>query len=86
MSEPTPPQEIELTLEILDKWPSYKKLLEEGKIVLDCKGKLRYPHGAPLGKLTLTKIRKDGTPVYQEFASEWFDPDSPKAQKFVWPE
>jgi hypothetical protein len=47
---------------------------------------LRYRHGAPVGKMKLMRINKDGTPRYAEAADEWFDPESPKARAFVWPE
>jgi hypothetical protein len=71
-----PPREIKLSRTNIDEWPAFKKLLDDGKIVFDKKGKLRYPHGAPVGKLVLTKTRVGGTPIYQESAAEWFDLDS----------
>ena len=79
------PREIVLTLANVSDWPNFKTLLDEGKIVADKTGRLRYPHGAPVGKLILTGNAKDGTPHYKESASEWFDPDSKKAEEFVWP-
>jgi len=79
------PAEICLTIENVNQWPRFKKLLDDGKISADKTGRLRYLHGAPVGKLILTKISKDGTPHYAESATEWFDPDSPKARSFVWP-
>jgi hypothetical protein len=80
------PKEIKLNNDNLNQWPAYKKLVEDGKIVFDARGNLRYPHGAPVGKLVLIRMRNDGTPVYQESAEDWFDPDSPAAENFVWPE
>ncbi len=82
----TPPAEIALTLSNVAQWPKFKKLLDEGKILADKTGRLRYRHGAPVGRLILTRILKDGTARYQESAKEWFDPDSQRAREFVWPE
>ncbi|HOP43218.1 MAG TPA: hypothetical protein PLA11_06820 [Flavobacteriales bacterium] len=84
--ESRPPGEVQLTLENIAMWPKFKKLLDEGKIVADKKGRLRYPHGAPVGKLILTSTQKDGTGCYKESAEEWFDPGSQRARDFVWPE
>lgn len=81
-----PPAEIVLTLLNVANWPKFKQLLDDGKIVADKTGRLRYPHGAPVGRLICTRILKDGTSRYQESAEEWFDPGSQKAQEFVWPE
>ena len=81
-----PPSEIVLTQDNVADWPNFKQLLDDGKIVIDKTGRLRYPHGAPVGKLILTRIRKDGTPVYKESAAEWFDPGSQCAEEFRWPE
>jgi hypothetical protein len=81
-----PSPEIVLTLSNIAEWPKFKKLLDEGTIVADKKGTLRYLHGAPVGKLILVRIAKDGTPHYKESAAEWFDPDSKRAREFVWPE
>jgi hypothetical protein len=78
--------EIILTTDNVAAWPKFKKLLDDGKIVADKKGRLRYRHGAPVGKLIHVRSAKDGTPVYQESAEEWFDPGSKKAQEFIWPE
>ena len=80
-----PRKEIELTLETIELLPTYQKLKEEKKIVADANGRFRYPHGAPVGKLVLTKIKEDGTPIYRELADEWFDPESSKALQFIWP-
>jgi hypothetical protein len=84
--EMNPPHEVVLTLSNVGYWPAFKKLLDEGKLVADKKGRLRYPHGAPVGKMILVRINKDGTPRYAESAQEWFDPGSQKAREFVWPE
>jgi hypothetical protein len=81
-----PPREVILTLSNLANWPAFKKLFDDGKIVADKKGRLRHPHGAPVGKLILVRINKDGTPRYKESAEEWFDPGSPMALAFKWPE
>lgn len=75
-----------LTLANVGEWPAFQKLLNEGKIVAGKTGRLRYRHGAPVGKMILVRINKDGTPRYRESAEEWFDPDSPRARAFVWPE
>jgi hypothetical protein len=80
-----PPHEIELTRENIQLWPAYQKLLDEGTVLFDRNGKLRYKHGAPVGRMILLKINKDGTPIYNESAMEWFDPDSQRAREFVWP-
>ena len=82
----TPHREVILTASNVGAWPKFKKLLDDGKIVADKRGRLRYRHGAPVGKMILVRIDKDGTPRYMESAEEWFDPDCPKAQAFVWPE
>jgi len=82
----THPNEIIVTLDNIAQWPKFKKLLDDGKIVADKKGRLRYRHGAPVGSLILTRVLKDGTARYQESAKEWFDPESQKAREFVWPE
>jgi hypothetical protein len=80
------PKEITVTLANIAQWPKFKKLYDEGKIVADKKGRLRYLHGAPVGRLILTRMLKDGTARYQESAEEWFDPESQTAREFVWPE
>ncbi len=79
------PTRIALTIENVDRFPSYKRLLEEGRIVADATGRLRYRHGAPVGELVISRTLEDGSPLYRESAEEWFDPDSPKAKNFVWP-
>lgn len=79
-----PPRRIRISLENLNQWTKFENLFNEGKVKFDSKGRLRYLHGAPVGNLILTKINKDGTPVYKESAEDWFDPDSLIAKKFVW--
>src|SRR4051812_35743696 len=80
-----PPKSIVLTRENLQRWPAYEQLYENGKIVFDQRGRLRYSHGAPVGRLILVRIASDGSPVYNESAEEWFDPESERAREFVWP-
>ena len=80
------PAEVTLTASNIAAWPKFKRLLDDGKIVVDKTGRLRYPHGAPVGVLILTGSAKDGTPNYQESAAEWFDSGSKSAQEFVWPD
>jgi hypothetical protein len=80
------PGGLVLTLSNVADWPQFKKLLDDGKIIADKSGRLRYPHGAPVGRMILSRTLKDGTPLYLESAEEWFDPDSLKAREFVWPE
>lgn len=80
------PREVILTASNVSDFPSFKRLLDEGKIVADNQGRLRYLHGTPVGKMILVRVDKDGRPRYAESAEEWFDPDSPKAREFVWPE
>lgn len=80
-----PAQTIEFTRENIRLFPAYEKLAADGKARFDSKGRLRYAHGAPVGKMILVRVNKDGTPVYKESASDWFDPASPKATEFVWP-
>ncbi len=81
-----PATEIVLTLANVAEWPRFKKLLDEGKIVADKRGRLRYPHGAPVGRMVLVRTANDGTSHYKESADEWFDPESKKAKEFLWPE
>ena len=82
----TPATEIVLTLANVEQFPSFKRLLDEGKVIADKMGRLRYPHGAPVGKMILVRVNKDGTPKYKESAEEWFDPESQRAREFKWPE
>jgi hypothetical protein len=81
----THPREIILTATNVGIFPKFKQLFDDGKIVPDSTGRLRYKHGAPVGRMILMRVLKDGTPKYAESASEWFDPNSPKAREFVWP-
>lgn len=80
-----PPKRVRITKGNIGSWPSFAKLLEDGKIKFDRNGRLRYNHGAPVGDLILTRINKDGTPKYKESAEEWFDPDGEMARNFSWP-
>ncbi len=81
-----PPRDVVLTTANVDNWPAFQKLLDDGKIVADKTGRLRYRHGAPVGKMVLVRVNKDGKPIYKKSAKEWFDPDSPRAREFIWPE
>ena len=85
MSEEQPQSRIRITQENLANWPSFQKLYEDGKVMFDNEGRLRYPHGAPVGDMLLARVNKDGTAVYKESGEEWFDSDSPMAEKFQWP-
>ncbi|HLO91112.1 MAG TPA: hypothetical protein VK172_08110 [Lentimicrobium sp.] len=76
---------IRITKENIKDWPKFDDLLNDGKLKFDSKGRLRYLHGAPVGDLIQTRIDKNGNPIYKEIAEEWFDPDSPKANDFIWP-
>jgi hypothetical protein len=80
-----PAQRIRITPDNLLLWGNFEKLFKEGKIKVDSNGRLRYPHGAPVGEMILIRINKDGTSVYKESAEEWFDPGSQMAKDFVWP-
>ena len=40
---------------------------------------------APVGRMMLVRIKKDGTPMYKESAQGWFDPESQVARDFIWP-
>lgn len=86
MDEQIHPKRITLTKENLHLWPNFQSLHSLGKIVFDKKGRLRYTHGAPVGDLLLVRINEEGKPIYKESAEEWFDPDSPFAKHFKWPE
>ena len=81
----TPSLEVVVTIENVDGWPKIKKLLDDGKVRADSTGRFRYTHGAPVGTMILVSVADSGTPSYREAADEWFDPDSPKAESFVWP-
>jgi len=78
----SPPRRIQITKEIISQWLSFEKLLIEGKVRFDKKGRLRYLHGAPVGDLILNKINKDDSPKYTESTEEWFDPGSQTAKIF----
>ena len=79
------PKVIILTTSNVAEWPEFKALFDVGKILADSTGRLRYKHGAPVGKLILTRTAQDGRPRYVESADEWFDPGSRRARDFVWP-
>jgi hypothetical protein len=79
------PQEIVLTATNVGMFPKFLQLVDAGMILADSTGRLRYKHGAPVGRMILTRVLKDGTPKYAESAKEWFDPDSQRAREFVWP-
>ena len=74
------PDGIVVTAANVDKFPKIKQLLDDGKVRADSKGRLRYLHGAPVGRMVLASSNR-----YLESADEWFDPESPKAESFVWP-
>jgi len=78
-------ERIRITKDNIKNWPKFEELLIEGKIKFDSKGRLRYLHGAPVGDLIETRFDKNGVSIYKESAKEWFDPDSPKANSFIWP-
>jgi hypothetical protein len=80
------PQEIILTSANVGKFPRFATAYNEGRIVADKTGRLRYQHGAPVGRLILARLAADGSPHYKEAADEWFDPGSQKALEFRWPE
>ncbi|MFO0180159.1 MAG: hypothetical protein ACK517_00110 [bacterium] len=79
------PSELILTTSNVDCMPAFREMLEDGRLVADSNGRLRYPHGAPVGRMILIRVNKDGTPQYRESAEEWFDPGSERARDFVWP-
>jgi len=78
-------QEIILTVANVGSFPKFKQLFDDGKVIADGTDRLRYRRGAPVGRLILVRLLKDGTPRYTESADEWFDPDSQRAKEFVWP-
>ena len=80
-----PKKRIRITKKNVDNWPKFSKLLRDGKIKFDSRGRLRYLHGAPVGDLILVRVNKDGTAKYKESAMEWFDPESQMARDFIWP-
>ncbi len=80
------PNEVIMTTSNVADWPRFKRLFDDGKVLPDRTGRLRHVrHGAPVGRLILIGLLKDGSPQYKESAEEWFAPDSPKARDFVWP-
>lgn len=81
-----PEVRIRLTSKNISQWPKFETLLRDNKIKIDKTGRFRYLHGAPVGDLILTKITKNGKPIYKESADEWFDPDSQVAKDFKWTE
>ncbi|ABI81914.1 hypothetical protein Pcar_3295 [Syntrophotalea carbinolica DSM 2380] len=85
MRHQDPPKRITITRENLSNWSTFQKLYDEGKVLFDNMGTLRYLHGAPVGDMVLVRVNRDGKAVYKESAENWFDPDSPAAEKFVWP-
>ncbi len=80
----SPPAEVILTASNVGGWPAFARLLASGGVVTDAAGRLRYPHGAPVGRLV--GVGPGGAPRYREAADEWFDPDSPRARSFAWPQ
>ena len=80
MEKKNPPKEVILTKENLQHWSEFQKLYKDGKVIFDNTGRLRYPHGAPVGKMILVRMNKNGQAIYKESAEEWFDPDSPAAK------
>ncbi len=76
---------ILLTVENVADWLSYAEMLNDGRVVADADGRLRYPHGAPVGKMIAVGKFPDGSPRYRESAEEWFDPGSKQASEFIWP-
>jgi hypothetical protein len=81
----TLPTKVIVTTSNVADWPKVKALYDQGKVVADNTGRLRYTHGAPVGAMVLVGTDRGQTPRYKESAEEWFDPDSPKARGFVWP-
>ena len=75
---------IRISKDNIKNWPKFEALLNEGKVKFDSNERLRYLHGAPVGDLIQTRTDKNGQPIYQEIAEEWFDPESQKAKEFVW--
>ena len=82
MSKRTP---IRITESEISRFPKLEKLLDRGKVKFDATGRLRYLHGAPVGDMIYSGDDKNGEPVYRESAEDWFDPESPKAERFIWP-
>jgi hypothetical protein len=62
-NENEPAKRIRLTVENINQWPKFEKLLNDNKIEFDNAGRLRYLHGAPVGDLILTKLNKNNKPI-----------------------
>ncbi|GJQ41321.1 MAG: hypothetical protein DAHOPDDO_02611 [Ignavibacteriaceae bacterium] len=77
-------ERIRITKDNIKNFPKFEALLNDEKIKFDSSGRLRYLHGAPVGDLIQTRTDKNGQPIFQEIAEEWFDPESQKAKEFVW--
>jgi len=77
-------ERIRITQGSIKNFPKFEALLNGGKLKFDSNGRLRYLHGAPVGDLIQTRTDKNGQPIFQEIAEEWFDPESQKAKEFVW--
>ena len=82
----TRPTRVIVTTSNVADWPKVKALYDQGKVIADKTGRLRYIHGAPVGAMVLIDSGGDHQPRYRESAEEWFDPESPKARGFVWPQ
>ena len=78
-------ERIRITKDNIKNWSKFEALLNDGKIRFDTTDRLRYLHGAPVGDLIQTRTDKQGQPIFQEIAEEWFDPESQKAKEFIWP-
>ena len=77
-------ERIRITIDNIKNWGKLEVLLNSGKLKFDSNGRLRYLHGAPVGDMVLVGNDKKGNPIYQEIAEEWFDPESKKANEFIW--
>ncbi|ERJ61322.1 hypothetical protein [Sphingobacterium paucimobilis] len=78
-------ERIRITKDNIHNFAKFEALLDNGKIKFDALGRLRYLHGAPVGDLIHTRTSKDGQPIFQETADEWFAPESQRSKEFVWP-
>jgi hypothetical protein len=78
-------ERIRITKDIIKNFSKFDALFNDGKIKFDSIGRLRYLHGAPVGDLIHIGRDKEGQPIFQEIAEEWFDPKSQKAKDFIWP-
>ena len=68
----------------LKTFPKIEELFNAGKVKFDSKGRLRYLHGAPVGDMIFQRTNSNNDPIYKESTEEWFDPDSQKAENFIW--